>query len=474
MADYTTQSAEKINRSPVVAVLLAGTFLAILNQTLLITATPHIMIDFNLSESSGQWVTTIFMLVNGIMIPITAFLMETFSTRRLFMASMLIFIVGTAVCALAINFPILMVGRVIQAAGAGIMLPLMMTIFMLIFAVERRGFAMGMSGLVIAFAPAIGPSLAGWLVEFIHWRFLFLIILPLAVIDLIFAHFYMRDIIKRTFPKVDYLSIILSIFGFGGLLFGFSSVGNYGWSNLIVIIPLLVGMVTLTIFILRQFKLAEPILEFRVFKNKTFTLTTVIGMIAFLMLIAAETILPIYMQLMAGFTALESGMMILPGAMIMGILSPIVGQIFDKIGARVLLIVGLAIISVTTFFFTNLSSETTLTYLTVVFAIRMIGIAMVMMPSTTAGLNALPTRLIPHGTAMTNTMRQVAASIGTATLVTVMSLGALGSRHPDALIQGANIAFYVASAISCVGFILALFVKDARRRLPVKKEEESI
>src|SRR5699024_5969459 len=170
MPDYTSSSKTKMNRIPMVAILLAGSFLAILNQTLLITATPHIMLDFNLSESTGQWVTTIFMLVNGIMIPITAFLLETYTTRRLFLISM--------------------------------------TIFMLIFAVEKRGLAMGMAGLVIAFAPAIGPSLAGWLVDIMHWRFLFLIILPLCTIDLIFAYFYMQDIIERTFPKVDFLSIV--------------------------------------------------------------------------------------------------------------------------------------------------------------------------------------------------------------------------------------------------------------------------
>jgi len=471
MTDYTTKSNRNINRLPIVAILLGGSFLAILNQTLLITATPHIMTDFQLSESSGQWVTTIFMLVNGIMIPITAFLMETFTTRRLFLVSMLIFIVGTIVCALALNFPLLMVGRVIQAAAAGIMMPLMMTIFMLIFAVERRGFAMGMSGLVIAFAPAIGPSLSGWLVEFMHWRFLFLIILPLAMIDFIFAYFFMRDIIHRTFPKVDYLSIVLSVLGFGGLLFGFSSVGNYGWSHATVYVSLIIGAITLTLFILRQFTLEQPILEFRVFKNKTYALTTVIGMIAFMMLIAAETILPIYMQLMAGFTALESGLMILPGAIIMGILSPIVGQIFDKIGAKWLLVTGLSIVTLTTFFFTNLSTETSFMYLTVVFAIRMIGIAMVTMPSTTAGLNALSTSLIPHGTAMTNTMRQLAASIGTATLVTIMSLGALDATHSEGLVHGVNIAFYVATTISGVGLILSLFLKENRRPLTEKMEK---
>ncbi len=475
MTEFTTQNSEQYNRLTIVAILLGGSFLAILNQTLLITATPHIMTEFNLTENSGQWVTTIFMLVNGVMIPITAFLMETFTARRLFVVSMSTFIVGTIVCAFSINFPILMVGRIIQAAGAGIIMPLMMTIFMLIFAVERRGFAMGMTGLVISFAPALGPSLSGWLIEFLPWRSLFYIILPLAIIDLIIGYFFMKNIITRTFPKVDYVSIVLSMFGFGGLLYGFSSVGNYGWSNKGVIISLIVGTITLTLFILRQFKLKQPVLEFRVFTYKIYTFTTVIGMIAFTMLIASETILPIYMQLMAGFTALESGIMIFPGALIMGILSPFIGRIFDAIGARWLLIIGLSIMSVTTFFFTNLTESTSLTYLTIVFAIRMVGISMVMMPSTTAGLNVLPTRLIPHGTAMTNTMRQVAASIGTATLVTIMSLTATdpSEKGAQALIDGVNIAFYVATAITIVGLILSLYVKDKKHKSsqgpPMKK-----
>src|SRR5699024_3060052 len=161
------------------------------------------------------------------MIPITAFLMETYTTRRLFLLSMTIFMLGTLICFAAVNFPILMVGRVVQAAAAGIMMPLMMTIFMLIFEVEKHGFAMEMSGLVIAFAPAIGASLAGWLVDLMHWRILFLIILPLCTVDLIFAYYYMQDVIERTFPKVDFFSIVLSVFGFGGILLGFSSVGHY-------------------------------------------------------------------------------------------------------------------------------------------------------------------------------------------------------------------------------------------------------
>jgi EmrB/QacA subfamily drug resistance transporter len=468
MTDFTSaKDGVKFHRATIVSILLAGSFLAVLNQTLLITATPHIMNEFQLSKGMGQWVTTIFMLVNGIMIPITAFLMETYTTRRLFLLSMIIFIIGTVVCGVSINFPILMVGRIIQATGAGILLPLMMTILMLIFPMERRGFAMGISGLVISFAPALGPAIAGWLIDIYPWRSLFFMILPLAALDIIFAYFFMKNIITRTFPKVDILSIALSVFGFGGLLFGFSIVGDYGWVNVFVLSSIAIGAIALTLFILRQLKLKEPILDFRILSNKIYTISVLIGMITFMMLIAAETILPIYMQLMAGFTAFESGLMILPGAMIMGILSPFVGKIFDAIGAKGLLITGLSIMTVTTLFFTQLSTETSLVYLTIVYAIRMIGISMVMMPATTAGLNVLPDRLMPHGTAMTNTMRQVAASIGTASLVTVMSLAALDptTGNPEAIVHGVNITFYVATVITIIGLILAFFIQDQKHML---------
>ncbi|CDQ40794.1 MDR family MFS transporter [Virgibacillus salexigens] len=453
----------EINKLPIVIVLITGAFLAILNQTLLATAIPHIMTDLQLTENTAQWVTTIFMLVNGIMIPITAFLIETFTTRRLFITAMSIFALGTLICALSPNFLLLMVGRIIQAAGAGIMMPLMMTIFLLIFPVEKRGTAMGTVGLVIGFAPALGPSISGWLVEHFPWRSLFYIVLPLAIIDIIVAYFVMKNITKRTFPKVDILSIIFSTLGFGGILYGFSSAGNIGWSDRVVIISLLVGFISLGIFITRQFKLAQPILEFRVFQNKIFTITMIIGMIGFIGLISAETILPIYMQNMAGFSAFESGLMILPGALLMGIMSPINGRIFDKFGARYLVIIGLLLLTITSFLYTNLTPDTSFAYLTVVFALRMFGISMIMMPSTTAGLNQLSNRLIPHGSAMTNTMRQVAASIGTALLITIMTASTLNSGSQVTAIDqihGVNIAFYVATGISFIGLVLAFFIKD--------------
>lgn len=464
MTETNQASLTKHQRVMLVAILLGGSFMAILNQTLLLTATPHIMTEFRLTENSAQWVTTIFLLINGILIPISAFLMEKFTTRSLYITTMAIFLIGTIICAFAYDFTLLMVGRVVQAIGAGIIYPLMMTVFMLIYPLKRRGFAMGIAGLVISFAPAIGPALTGWMIEFLPWRSVFYIIIPIAMLDVIAAYFFMRNIIPQTNPQVDVLSIILSTFGFGGLLYGFSSAGNDGFTHPAVLSALIIGGIALTLFILRQLSLVQPILEVRVFKYRIFAICSVIGMIIFTVLIAAETILPIYMQVMAGFTAFEAGIVILPGALLTGLLSPIVGRIFDAIGGRWLLIIGLFITSVTTLLFVDLTPETSLLYLTVAFAVRMFGMSMVMMPSTTTGLNVLPNRLMPHGTAVMNTTRQVAASIGTGLLITIMTIAAKDPHMygVQGLIHGVNVSFYVMAAITAIAFVLALFVRDKK------------
>ncbi|ASN06752.1 MDR family MFS transporter [Virgibacillus necropolis] len=450
------------NKWPIMIVLISGAFVAILNQTLLATALPHIMSDLNLDANVAQWLQSIFMLVNGIMIPITAFLIGRFTTRGLFLTAMGVFAVGTAICSVAPNFTILMIGRILQAAGAGIIMPLMQTILFLIFPIEKRGTAMGMFGLVISFAPAIGPTLSGYLVEHFPWRSLFYVILPIIIIDIVIAYFILRNVTKQTFPKLDILSIILSSLGFGGLLYGFSTAGGSGWASGQVIISMIIGAVTLAWFIFRQLKLEEPILEFKVFKNKIFTLTTILGMVVFIAMIGASVILPLLMQNMLGFSALESGLMLLPGALLMGIMNPVTGRLFDKFGARWLAIIGLAIVTVTTFMFTNLSAETTFMYLSVVNAVRMLGVAMVMMPVTTAGLNQLSNDLIPHGTAMNNTMRQVAGAVGTALLVTVMTNNKLPDQGIDGLVHGVNVSFIVAGIFAIIGLVLSFFIKNSR------------
>ncbi|HAM82050.1 DHA2 family efflux MFS transporter permease subunit [Ornithinibacillus bavariensis] len=452
-------TGENIKKVPLIIVLLSGAFVAILNQTLLATALPVIKHDFGIDDNTVQWLQSIFMLVNGIMIPITAFLIERFTTRGLFLTAMGLFAIGTLICAIAPEFYSLLLGRVLQASGAGIIMPLMQTIMFLIFPIEKRGAAMGLFGLIISFAPAIGPTLSGYIIEHYPWRSLFYIVFPIALLDIIVAYFVLVNVTKRTFPKVDLVSIALSTIGFGGLLYGFSIAGSVGWTSIQVFGSLIIGALGLLWFIVRQLKLQHPILEFRIFKNAVFTLTTVLGMTVFLAMIGGAVILPLLMQDMLGFSPMKSGMALLPGAIIMGLMNPITGRLFDKYGARWLSLIGLIIVTVTTFMFVTFSPETTFTYIATVNAFRMFGISMVMMPVTTAGLNQLSREMLPHGTAMNNTLRQVAGAIGTAMLVTVMTSTAIPSEGLSGMIHGVNMAFALAGVFAAIGLVLTFFVK---------------
>ena len=448
--------------APLIAVLLSGAFITILNQTLLGTALPPIMNDLQITESTVQWLQSVFMLVNGIMIPVTAFLIERFTTRKLFLTAMSLFTIGTLTCAIAPGFTTLLIGRILQASGAGIMMPLMQTIMFLIFPVNKRGTAMGIFGLVISFAPAIGPSLSGWLVDQFPWQSVFIVVLPIAVVNVIAAYFLLKNVTEQTNPKVDIPSIIFSTLGFGGILYGFSIAGNVGWQSMHVVLSLIIGILSLTIFIRRQTKLEQPMLEFNVFKYKIFALSTGLSMIVFVSMIGTAVILPLYMQNMLGFSAFHSGLVLLPGALIMGFMNPITGRLFDRFGARWLTIIGFFLLTVTTLMFTGLTEETSFLYLSVGNAIRMLSIAMVMMPVTTAGLNELPKELIPHGTAMSNTFRQVSGAIGTAMLITVMAMFTISYGGVQGSIHGVNVSFIFASIISLIGFILSFQVKKPK------------
>ena len=450
-----------VNRNVVLATLVSGAFVVILNQTLMNTALPALMADFGITANSAQWVTTMFMLVNGIMIPVTAFLIQKFTTRGLFFAAMGLFTLGTLLAMLSPTYPVLLAGRFIQAAGGGIIMPLMQTILFAIFPMDKRGQAMGTFGLVISFAPAIGPSMSGWIVEHFPWQMLFAIMLPIAIIDMIIAYFILNNVTEPTNPRLDILSIVLSTFAFGGMLLGFGNAGNTGWGSVEVLAPLVIGFISLGLFIWRQLTLSQPMLDVRILKNPMFTLNTLLGMAVFIAMIGGMIILPLYMQNMAGFTATESGLMLLPGAVIMGLMSPLTGRVFDRFGAKWLAVAGFGLLAGSTLMFTGLTQETSFAYLAIFNAIRMFGTAMVIMPVTTAALNQLPQRMIPHGTALNNTMRQVAASVGTAVLVTVMTETALDPavHGNEGLIQGVNISFLVAGSIATIGFIGAfLFV----------------
>lgn len=452
------------NRTIILIVLITGAFVALLNQTLLIVALPPVMEDFSIDANRAQWVTTAYLLTNGILVPITAFLIDRFSSRRLLMMASGLFAAGTLVAAIAPGFSFLLAGRVIQAAGAGMMMPLMQTIILTIFPVNRRGSVMGLIGLAIGFAPAIGPTLAGWVLSFGTWRMLFTIVLPLAALHLIAVLIFMKNVTQQRQVKIDLLSVVLSTLGFGGLLYAFSSIGGEGWLSTNVLVSAAVGAVSLFLFIRRQLSLETPILNFGVFRSGVYRLIIPMGMITFALLIGTETLLPLYVQNVRGGTAFESGLMLLPGAIAMGAMSPFSGRIFDRFGAGWLVVTGFGLQIVTTVPFVLMTPDTPLFLLGLVFGLRMLGLSMLMMPLSTAGINSLPPRLISHGTAMDNTFRMIGGSIGTALLVSVMTgtataIGPLPDPSSDALMIGVRVAFLVGGILSVAGFVLALRLK---------------
>ncbi len=458
------------NRTVIVSVLLAASFVALLNQTLLIVAIPPIMGEFGIEPNQAQWVTTGFMLMNGIMIPITAFLIEKFSSKALLISAIAIFILGTIMGATAPNFGVLLTARIIQAMGAGILMPLMQTVMMTIYPPEKRGAAMGMAGLVIGFAPAIGPTLAGWIIDHFTWRHLFYTVLPFTFIVLLLAIFLMKNVTQQKQVKVDILSVVLSTFGWGGLLYGFSMVGSVGWGSSFVIGSILIGAVTLTLFIRRQKQLKNPMLNFNVFQFREFTITTVLSVLMFALLIGIETLLPLYIQNVRGGSALQSGMILLPGAIITGAMSPISGRMFDKFGAKGMAIAGFSLMLVATVLYMNIEMETSIPFIAVIFSLKMLGFSLLMTPLMTSGINALPFGLIAHGTAMNNTIRMVGGSIGTALIISVMSTSSKLSPSTNeaiAMLNGIQAAFIVAAMMALTGLIISFFLTRKSKQVEV-------
>ena len=491
-----------ITRGKILAAMLFGMFIAILNQTLLNVALPKINTEFNISASTGQWLMTGFMLVNGILIPISAFLFNKYSYRKLFIIGLALFTLGSLVCAISFNFPIMMSGRVLQAIGAGILMPLGSNVIVTIFPPEKRGVAMGTMGIAMILAPAIGPTLSGYIVQNYHWNVMFYGMFFIGIIAIVIGLFWFKLYQSTTNPKADIPGIIYSTIGFGSLLYGFSEAGNKGWGSTEIVTMFIVGTVFIIFFIIRELRMKAPMLNLEVLKYPTYTLTTIINMIVMMSLYGGMILLPLYLQNLRGFSALDSGLLLLPGALVMGALGPVAGKLLDTIGIKPLAIFGIGIMTYATWELSKLNMDTTYIHIMWIYIVRSFGMAFIMMPIMTAGMNALPPRLISHGNAFVNTMRQLAGSIGTAILVTVMTtqqtnhLSAFSEEldktnpviqdhmrelaqqyggesaamkvlleHVNKLasVEGVNDAFIVATIISAIALILSLFLQGKKK-----------
>ncbi|HDB5973005.1 TPA: DHA2 family efflux MFS transporter permease subunit [Staphylococcus aureus] len=493
---------EGVSRGKILAALLFGMFIAILNQTLLNVALPKINTEFNISASTGQWLMTGFMLVNGILIPITAYLFNKYSYRKLFLVALVLFTIGSLICAISMNFPIMMVGHVLQAIGAGVLMPLGSIVIITIYPPEKRGAAMGTMGIAMILAPAIGPTLSGYIVQNYHWNVMFYGMFIIGILAILVGFVWFKLYQYTTNPKADIPGIIFSTIGFGALLYGFSEAGNKGWGSVEIETMFAIGIIFIILFVIRELRMKAPMLNLEVLKFPTFTLTTVINMVVMLSLYGGMILLPIYLQNLRGFSALDSGLLLLPGSLIMGLLGPFAGKLLDTIGLKPLAIFGIAVMTYATWELTKLNMDTPYMTIMGIYVLRSFGMAFIMMPMVTAAINALPGRLASHGNAFLNTMRQLAGSIGTAILVTVMTtqttqhLSAFGEEldktnpvvqdhmrelasqyggqegamkvllqfvNKLATVEGINDAFIVATIFSIIALILCLFLQSNKK-----------
>lgn len=464
------------NRTLMILVLLVGTFCTVLNQTILSTANPTIMKAFDVNISTVQWLTTGFMLVNGIMIPISAWLSTRFNSKWLYISAMSVFFIGTIVWFTSANFGMLLAGRLIQALAVGVTMPLLQTLMLSIFPPEKRGTAMGLAGIVIGLAPAIGPTLSGWVIDTFTWRDLFGMILPVVFLVLVLSFFFMKSVLPTQKKGLDWLSVALSTIGFGSLLYGVSSVSDDGWGSVKVISFLIAGVIFIALFAWRELTMKNPLLELRVYRSIPFTISAILSSVSMMAMVGAEMIIPLYLQNVRGMSAFHSGLTLLLGALMMAIMSPITGRAVDRFGAKRLSIMGMVMLTLGTLPFVFLTKDTPTIYIVVLYAVRMFGIAMAMMPATTVGMNALPVNLIGHGTAVNNTQRQVASSIGTAILTSVLTTvvkNHVPGKHMiktnplhykdlaiNATLTGYHAAFWVALGFCALAVLTAFMMKN--------------
>lgn len=440
-----------------VSVLLSGTLLAVLNMTLLTPALPTIMEEMNVSQTTVQWLTSGYSLVEAVIIPLSAYLMGRFSTRRLFMGGIGVFALGSIVAATAPNFWFILAGRMLQAVCTGAIMPMVSSVILMEFPRERRGSAMGLIGLIIGFAPTIGPTVSGIIVDSIGWRALFYIVFALALAVIVVAAFELRNTGEFERTRFDAPSVVLSTFGLVSLLYGLSSFSST--DNLALTLGLIAaGLVIIAFYVRRQNALDEPMLKLDILKSRRYRTAVIIIALFQAALIGMETIMPLYIQDVLGHSATVSGLTLLPGALLGAVTGMLAGRIFDRHGVRRPVLIGACIITAAALGFAFLLRiDTYIVVVSAVYATMALGIQFAMTPMNTWGVNSLPNDDIRYAQSTSNTINQVAASFGTALLVSISAFGSVAVPDGSALQQtfaGYHLSFSGTATIAILAVVL--------------------
>lgn len=462
----------------VVRLLVLATFVVILNETIMINAIPRLMADLDVTERSAQWVSTAFMLTMAAIIPVTGWFLQRVTTRRAYAIAMGVFLAGTALSAVAPSFAVLLLGRVIQAGGTAVMMPLLMTTLMTVVPEADRGRVMGNVTLAISVAPAMGPVLSGLVLQVGSWRWLFVLVLPIAGAVTWLGLRKLDNIGELQTGAIDWSSVAFAALGFGGLVYGLSlfEPDNIATPALLVA----AGLALIGVFTIRQLRLQRtgaPLLDLRILLFGTYTKALVLMSIAFLAMLGSMILLPLYLQNLRGLSALQTGLLVMPGGLAMGVLGPTIGRLFDRFGGRVLVIPGSIGVAAALAGFTQISMTMPYWQLLILHILMMVSLAAAFTPVFTLGLGALPPHLYSHGSSMLGTLQQVAAAFGTALVVTVMStrgsaLVADGIDPIAAHLDGMRLAFAVSAALALIVIVMAVLL-PSRSTAPQSDEPET-
>jgi DHA2 family lincomycin resistance protein-like MFS transporter len=455
----------------IIGILLVAAFVVILNETIMSVALPRLMVDLDISARTVQWLTTAFMLTMAVVIPTTGFLLQRISTRTVFLLAMGLFSAGTLLAAVSPGFWPLLLARIVQASGTAIMIPLLMTTVLTLVPVERRGMVMGNITIAISVAPAIGPTLSGLVLQFLSWRFMFVLVLPIALATLAYGSRRLGNVGHAGKQRLDLRSVLLSIPAFGGLVYGLSQLGRGASGSEVALGFIVFGLLCMLIFGWRQLRLTrsgrDPLLDLRAFRYPMYSLSLALLCLAMLALFGMVILLPIYLQTVRGIGSLATGLMLLPGGLLMGLAGPTVGRIVDRYGPRLLTVPGAALLTFTLWQFSGANLSTPIWLLIGLHMLLMLGLACLFTPSFTAGLNPLPPYLYSHGSAIFGTLQQVAGAAGAALLVAIMAsrtttLSQTGVPEVVALNGGIETAFGVAALISIATLVLAFFIRNTK------------
>lgn len=445
----------KHKRTIVTALVLISTFFNLASQTMMVTALPVIQHTLHVSLTSAQWLTTGYMLIIGIVTPLSSNLYDKYTNRQVFLTTTAVFILGILLGSFAANFWMLLAARLLQACAGGILMSFQMTTMVTIYPAEKRGTVLGMSGLVISSGPAIGPTIAGVILNYFNWHYLFILLLPFALLIWIIAYLVFPNYSEKRQVKIDLLSVFLSLIGSGLALASLTVFQQNFWGGLVMLV---VGGAILAIFARRQLKLSEPMLRIELLKLRSFRMLTFVGVLAFMVLIGTEQIIPIFVESAAGLSSMHAGLILLLGAIANALFAALAGRYYDAHGPKLMISLGVALMLIATIPFITINVQTPIWLITCAYMVRMIGNSLVFSPAMSEAFKDVEVLHVSHATALNNAFRQVAAAVSVTVMIVIADI-------PASFVTGTRLAIWFTVLLLLITeIIFYLYLKSPQKK----------